>query len=75
MPNPSSGKIIRIYHECEGMIEKSVPRIAFLTSRGLPSDDKRFYSSTTLMILFVCFDPLIFSQPFFSQFGTGVFLG
>ena len=22
------GKIIRIYHECEGRIEKSVPRIA-----------------------------------------------
>ena len=28
--------LIRIYHECEGRIEKSV-----LASEGLPSDDKR----------------------------------
>ena len=35
---------IRIYHECEGEIEKSVRRITFdhlLASPGLLSDDKR----------------------------------
>ena len=35
---------IRIYHECEGGIEKSVQRITFdhlLASPGLLSDDKR----------------------------------
>ena len=32
---------IRIYQECEDGLEKSVPRITVLASRGLPSDDKR----------------------------------
>ena len=39
--NLSYGQIIRIYHECEGRIEKYVPRIAVLASRGLLSDDKQ----------------------------------
>ena len=30
----------RTYHECEGSIEKSVPRDHHLASPGLPSDDK-----------------------------------
>ena len=34
-------KHIRIYHECEGRIVKSVPRINVLASQGVPSDDKR----------------------------------
>ena len=34
------GKIIRIYHECEDRIEKSVPEDHRLASRGLPNDDK-----------------------------------
>ena len=33
--------IIRIYHEYEGRIEKSVHRDHRLASQGLPSDDKR----------------------------------
>ena len=32
-------KIIRIYHECEGRIEKNRLEDRRLTSRGLPSDD------------------------------------
>ena len=34
-------KIIRIYHECEGRIEKSVPRDQRLSSFGKPRDAKR----------------------------------
>ena len=33
--------IIRIHHECEGGIEKSVPRINVWHHKALPSDDKR----------------------------------
>ena len=33
-------RIVRIYNECEGGIEKSVPRITGLASQGLQSDDK-----------------------------------
>ena len=32
---------IRIYHECEGRIEKIRPEDHRLASRGLASDDKR----------------------------------
>ena len=34
------GKIIRIYHEREGRIEKIRPEDRRLALRGLPSDDK-----------------------------------
>ena len=43
--------IIRIYHEFEGRIEKSIPRIAHLASWGLPSDDKRWSQGTDFSIL------------------------
>ena len=34
-------RYIRIHHECEGGIEKPVPKDHHLESRGLQSDEKR----------------------------------
>ena len=34
-------KTVRIHHDCESGIEKSVPRYNQLASPGLPSNDKR----------------------------------
>ena len=34
-------EIIRIYHECEGRIEKSIPRDHCLSSLGKPRDAKQ----------------------------------
>ena len=42
-------KIIRIYHECEGGIEKNRPKDHWLASRGLPSDDKRWSQGTDFL--------------------------
>ena len=37
---PANYTNVRIYHECMGVIEKAVPMITGLVSRGSPSDDK-----------------------------------
>ena len=43
--------IIRIYHECEGRIEKSVPQDRRLSSLGKPRDAKWRSSKTDFSIL------------------------
>ena len=43
-PRLLADAIIRIYHECEGRIEKSVPRVHRLSSRGNGDPEGRIFS-------------------------------